>query len=245
MALPALLACVLVPHADRVQKLRFHKAFVAYVATTWIFKIKLIITCHYKRRWCFHAFSQPFLNLKDPFQKLFHCVLLPISARPVFHNRLAFAVGSHDCVSEPRGFMFVRAACSFAPVLKDVLDQSLEISIDDEGCFHLFVEILEFQYVFTFFRHFNLCWPPVNTVAVFGVLSKDICPRESSQTHCAEVFFTPQSRPQSSPLLRMTEGEKSSEEPWHRYSSDWFLYRTIKTQIIASFWLAEGWRELG
>ena len=56
---------------------------------------------------------------------------------------------------------------------------------------------------------------------------------------CA-VAFNPvasliQSRPQSSSLSRMTEGEKSSGEPWNRRLSHWFSRGTKNTHMIGSF----------
>ena len=44
-----------------------------------------------------------------------------------------------------------------------------------------------------------------------------------------------QSRPQSSSLSLMTEGEKSSGEPWNRRLSHWFSRRTKNTHLIGSF----------
>ena len=44
-----------------------------------------------------------------------------------------------------------------------------------------------------------------------------------------------QSRPQSSSLSRMTEGEKSSGEPWNRRLSHWFSRGTKNTHMIGSF----------
>jgi len=43
------------------------------------------------------------------------------------------------------------------------------------------------------------------------------------------------SRPQSSSLLRMTDGEKSSGELGQKVCSDWFIIETIKTFLIGQF----------
>ena len=51
-----------------------------------------------------------------------------------------------------------------------------------------------------------------------------------------------QSRPQSPSLLRMTEGEKSSGEPWNTCLSYWFSRKTKNTHMIGSFYFARKWK---
>ena len=40
--------------------------------------------------------------------------------------------------------------------------------------------------------------------------------------------------------LLLTEGEKSSREPWNKLSSLWFSWRTIKASLIGAFMLERG-----
>ena len=51
-----------------------------------------------------------------------------------------------------------------------------------------------------------------------------------------------QSRTQSSSLLRMTEGEKSSGEPWNRRLSYWLSWKTKNTLLIGLFHFARKWK---
>ena len=63
----------------------------------------------------------------------------------------------------------------------------------------------------------------------------DVCGHHLTQAQNHIIRAAWQSRPQSSSLSRMTEGEKSSGEPWNRRLSHWFSRGTKNTHMIGSF----------
>lgn len=78
----------------------------------------------------------------------------------------------------------------------------------------------------------DICW----LLKILWVKTVDL-----SKTEFWENLM-PQSRPQSPSLLRMTEGEKSSGEPWNMRLSYWFSRKTKNTHLIGSFYFARKWK---
>ena len=80
----------------RVQKFRHYEVLGADVAILGVSEAHPVVVRHHQKGWSFQAFSELFLVL-----------FLPVGALPIFLDWLAFAVASHDCVSEAAGYVFV------------------------------------------------------------------------------------------------------------------------------------------